>query len=56
MPTKTIKRTTQLAARSAMAAHVVKMKAKGWQVDQEFEGDAGLLFECVTSFTTLEDC
>lgn len=47
---KSIKRSTKEAARKAMAAHVAKMASKGWVVDQEFEGDAFLLFECVTYF------
>ena len=45
---KSIKRMTQESARRAMAAHVARMVAKGWKVAQEFEGDAGLMFECIT--------
>lgn len=47
---KSIKAATQQAARSAMAAHIAKMLTKGWKIDQEFEGDAGLKFECIVYF------
>ena len=47
---KSIKLSTQAAARRAMAAHVAKMEAKGWKLTQEFEGDAGLKFECIAYF------
>lgn len=48
---KSIKRSTQEAARRAMAAHIARMTAKGWTVTQEFEGDAGLMFECIAYFS-----
>ena len=48
---KSIKRTTKSAARTAMAAHAKMMKAKGWVVSQEFEGDVGVKFGCITYFT-----
>lgn len=48
---KSIKRATPAAARQAMAAHIEKMLAKGWALDQEFEGDAGLKFECIATFS-----
>jgi hypothetical protein len=47
---KTIKRMTKEAARRAMAKHVEAMTAKGWKVTQEFEGEAGIMFECITYF------
>lgn len=48
---KSIKRSTQAAAVAAMSAHIEKMRAKGWTVSQQFAGDAGLQFECITYFT-----
>lgn len=47
---KSIKAANQQAARRAMAVHIEKMLAKGWKIDQEFEGDAGLKFECIAYF------
>ena len=48
--TKKIRRSTKEAAFRAMAAHTEKMLAKGWKVDQEFGGDRGFSYECVTWF------
>ena len=48
---KSIKRSTKLAARRAMAAHVAAMQAKGWTLGQEFEGDAFLRYECIAYFS-----
>jgi hypothetical protein len=47
---KSIKAATQQAARRAMEAHIAKMQAKGWKIDQEFGGDAGFKFEYITYF------
>lgn len=47
---KTIKRTTPAAARAAMAAHAARMAGKGWAIEQEFEGDTGRKYECITYF------
>lgn len=48
---KSIKRATKEAARAAMASHIKIMAAKGWALSQEFEGDAGMQFECIAYFT-----
>lgn len=47
---KKIKRSTPAAARAAMAAHATRMAGKGWAIEQEFEGDAGIMYECITYF------
>lgn len=48
---KSIVRASAAAARQAMAAHVEKMLAKGWKIDQQFVGgDSGIKFECITYF------
>lgn len=47
---KSIKRATAESAHLSMAKHIQKMLAKGWKLDQEFEGDAGLKFECIAYF------
>lgn len=48
---KAIKRATKESARAAMAKHIEKMASKGWSLGREFEGDAGLKFECIAYFT-----
>jgi hypothetical protein len=48
---KAIKRSTKESARRAMTAHIAKMKSKGWTLDNEFEGDAGAMWECVAYFS-----
>lgn len=47
---KTFRRASPEAARRAMAAHAEQMVDKGWTVEQEFEGDAGVMYECITYF------
>jgi hypothetical protein len=47
---KAIKRATKESAHKAMQAHIDSMKAKGWSVHAEFQGDAGCKFEFITEF------
>ena len=47
---KTVRRMSPVFARRAMLRHVAMMVKNGWHVTAEFEGDAGLLFECITYF------
>ena len=47
---KKIVRASKKSAEKAMANHIDKMKKKGWEVDQEFAGDCGCSYECITWF------
>jgi len=48
--TKKIKRKSKESAQEAMQKHIDTMKAKGWSVDTEFDGNAGCTYECITWF------
>lgn len=47
---KAIKRATKHSAYNAMQKHINIMQSKGWKVDNQFAGDAGLQFEYITYF------
>jgi hypothetical protein len=47
---KSIKRRSKISAQRAMLVHIKKMKARGWKVGQEYEGESFLSYECITYF------